>query len=71
MFFLGILVGRGTSPVTFDTKSFNTRLEAIVQSYGKTDAPSATSNQGILTLRLKKKWTFISMMPLINLSDMK
>ncbi len=39
MFFLGILVGRGTSPVTFDTKSFNTRLEAIVQSYGKTDAP--------------------------------
>jgi cell division protein FtsN len=36
MFFLGILVGRGTSPVTFDTKSFHTRLEAIVQSYEKT-----------------------------------
>ncbi len=39
MFFLGILVGRGTSPVTFDTKSFQNRLEAIVQAYGKTDAP--------------------------------
>ena len=39
MFFLGILVGRGNVPVTFDTKSFQTRLEAIVQSYGKTDAP--------------------------------
>ncbi len=36
MFFLGILVGRGNSPVTFDTKSFHTRLEAIVQSYEKT-----------------------------------
>jgi len=36
MFFLGILVGRGTSPVTFDTKSFHTRLESIVQSYEKT-----------------------------------
>lgn len=39
MFFLGILVGRGTSPVTFDTKSFHNRLEAIVQAYGKTDVP--------------------------------
>lgn len=36
MFFLGILVGRGNAPVTFDTKSFHTRLEAIVQSYEKT-----------------------------------
>ena len=38
MFFLGILVGRGTAPVTFDTKKFHTRLEAIVQSYGHPDA---------------------------------
>lgn len=36
MFFLGILVGRGNAPVTFDTKSFHTRLETIVQSYEKT-----------------------------------
>jgi cell division protein FtsN len=35
MFFLGILVGRGTSPVTFDTKKFHDRLEAIVQNYEK------------------------------------
>jgi len=39
MFFLGILVGRGTSPVTFDTKPFHERLEIILQQLGKTDAP--------------------------------
>jgi cell division protein FtsN len=39
MFFLGILVGRGTSPVTFDTQTFHTRLETIVQKLGKTDDP--------------------------------
>jgi septal ring-binding cell division protein DamX len=39
MFFLGILVGRGTAPVTFDTTGFHSRLEAIVQSYGTPDAP--------------------------------
>ena len=38
MFFLGILVGRGTSPVTFDTKPFHERLETILQ-LGKTDDP--------------------------------
>ena len=38
MFFLGILVGRGTSPVTFDTKPFHERLETILQ-HGKTDGP--------------------------------
>ncbi|MCK5836987.1 MAG: hypothetical protein KAH09_06940 [Desulfobacula sp.] len=29
MFLLGIMVGRGTSPVTFDTQKFQKRLEAI------------------------------------------
>lgn len=29
MFFLGIIVGRGTSPVTFDTKEFSKKLEKI------------------------------------------
>lgn len=29
MFFLGIVVGRGTSPVTFDTKEFSKKLEKI------------------------------------------
>jgi cell division protein FtsN len=39
MFFLGIVVGRGTSPVTFDTQKFHERLETIVQEFGKTDGP--------------------------------
>ena len=39
MFFLGIMVGRGTSPVTFDTRNFHKRLETIVQEFGNTDAP--------------------------------
>ncbi len=29
MFFLGVLVGRGTAPVSFDTKSFQEKLAAI------------------------------------------
>ncbi|MFA5906287.1 MAG: hypothetical protein WC836_20330, partial [Desulfobacula sp.] len=29
MFFLGILVGRGTSPVTFDTNEFSKKLEEM------------------------------------------
>ncbi len=29
MFFLGVLVGRGTAPVSFDTKSFQKKLAAI------------------------------------------
>lgn len=40
MFFLGILVGRGTSPVTFDTKPFHERLETILQKRGTTDGPA-------------------------------
>lgn len=33
MFFLGILVGRGTSPVTFDTGDFQERLETIAENF--------------------------------------
>lgn len=33
MFFLGILVGRGTSPVTFDTGDFQARLETIADNF--------------------------------------
>ena len=29
MFFLGVVVGRGTSPVTFDTREFSKKLEKI------------------------------------------
>lgn len=36
MFLLGIIVGRGTSPVTFDTQKFQERLESIAKEYGKT-----------------------------------
>ncbi len=32
---MGILVGRGTSPVTFDTEKFQKRLAAIAQEYGQ------------------------------------
>jgi len=39
MFFLGIMVGRGTSPVTFDTKKFQERLETLVMESGKKDEP--------------------------------
>ncbi|MFH2092001.1 MAG: SPOR domain-containing protein [Pseudomonadota bacterium] len=35
MFLLGIVVGRGTSPVKFDTQKFQDRLESIVQAQGK------------------------------------
>lgn len=35
MFFLGIMVGRGTSPVTFDTEKFQKRLETIAGEFGK------------------------------------
>ncbi len=34
MFFLGVVVGRGTSPVTFDTKEFSKRLEKIANVPG-------------------------------------
>jgi len=39
MFFLGILVGRGTAPVTFDTQEFQKRLEIIAQEFGKREKP--------------------------------
>lgn len=41
MFFLGILVGRGTSPVTFDTQEFQNRLEIIAQEFGKSEKPES------------------------------
>ena len=40
MFLLGIMVGRGTSPVTFDTQGFQKRLEIIANEFGeKKDIP--------------------------------
>ena len=36
MFALGVIVGRGTSPVTFDTESFQERLRVIVGQIPKT-----------------------------------
>ncbi len=40
MFFLGIMVGRGNSPVTFDTQGFQDRLQTIATEFGhKKDAP--------------------------------
>ncbi|MBU0465956.1 MAG: SPOR domain-containing protein [Proteobacteria bacterium] len=35
MFLLGIMVGRGSSPVTFDTHEFQKRLEIIANEFGK------------------------------------
>ena len=34
MFFLGIIVGRGNAPVTFDTQKFQKRLEVIAHDFG-------------------------------------
>ncbi|OGR35804.1 MAG: hypothetical protein A3J80_02240 [Desulfobacula sp. RIFOXYB2_FULL_45_6] len=34
MFFLGVVVGRGTSPVTFDTKEFSRKLEKMANVPG-------------------------------------
>ncbi|MCP3944528.1 MAG: SPOR domain-containing protein [Desulfobacteraceae bacterium] len=39
MFFLGIMVGRGSSPVTFDTQKFQKRLGVIVEQLEKKDGP--------------------------------
>jgi len=40
MFLLGIMVGRGNSPVTFDTQGFQKRLEIIANEFGeKKDIP--------------------------------
>jgi cell division protein FtsN len=35
MFLLGIMVGRGTAPVTFETRGFQERLQAMVEKTGK------------------------------------
>ncbi|SDU31532.1 SPOR domain-containing protein [Desulfobacula phenolica] len=35
MFFLGIMVGRGSSPVKFDTQKFQKRLEIIAKEFGE------------------------------------
>lgn len=37
MFALGVMVGRGTAPITFDTREFQSRLEAIAREYGARD----------------------------------
>ena len=37
MFVLGIMVGRGNSPVSFDTSGFQARLENIAAEFGKND----------------------------------
>ncbi len=39
MFLLGIMVGRGTSPVTFDTEQFQKRLEIIAKEFGGNKKP--------------------------------
>ncbi|MBU3950975.1 MAG: hypothetical protein KJ658_02465, partial [Proteobacteria bacterium] len=39
MFFLGILVGRGSAPVTFETDRFQKRLAEIVLAFGKAESP--------------------------------
>ncbi|HCY84377.1 MAG TPA: SPOR domain-containing protein [Desulfobacteraceae bacterium] len=39
MFTLGVMVGRGTSPVTFDTESFQARLSNIAREFGRGDTP--------------------------------
>ncbi|MFH1155914.1 MAG: SPOR domain-containing protein [Pseudomonadota bacterium] len=40
MFFLGVLVGRGTAPVSFDTKAFQEQLKTMAKEYtdGKPEA---------------------------------
>ncbi|MCK5695000.1 MAG: SPOR domain-containing protein [Desulfobacula sp.] len=35
MFLLGIMVGRGSSPITFDTQKFQKRLEVIAREFGE------------------------------------
>ncbi len=39
MFALGVMVGRGSSPVTFDTESFQDRLETIAREFGENETP--------------------------------
>ncbi len=44
MFLLGIMVGRGTSPVTFDTEQFQKRLEIIANEFGENKKPDEKVN---------------------------
>lgn len=39
MFLLGIMVGRGSAPVQFDTQKFQKRLEVIAREFGKKNEP--------------------------------
>lgn len=39
IFLLGVMVGRGTSPVEFDTLKFQKRLETIAREFGKKKEP--------------------------------
>ncbi len=41
MFLLGIVVGRGTSPVTFDTRKFQQRLEMIANKHNEEKQPAS------------------------------
>jgi cell division protein FtsN len=40
LFLLGVMAGRGTAPVTFDTLNFQERLKAIVDAYIDPNAPA-------------------------------
>lgn len=37
MFALGVMVGRGSSPITFDTENFQDRLQTIAREFGETE----------------------------------
>ena len=40
LFLLGVMAGRGTAPVTFDTRNFQERLKTIVDEYVDSKAPA-------------------------------
>jgi cell division septation protein DedD len=40
LFLLGVMAGRGTAPVTFDTRSFQERLKTIVDAYVDPKVPA-------------------------------
>ena len=53
MFILGIIVGRGSAPVTFDTTKFQTRLESIAENFeSQKKIPEKTLLQDKVTLLL-------------------
>jgi len=39
LFLLGVMAGRGTAPVTFETRNFQERLKTIVDAYVNPEAP--------------------------------